>query len=264
MVEHEHGGLGLHEHNPPPVEELQAAHPPGMVAHTHDAFDWHSWHFVDHWVRADSGKDAERAQILRRTANFIPFSHDTAIRVLDIGSGTGALAHHVLEIFPSSEVVCHDYSAFMLNHARERLAWAGERVSFVLSDLTDPDWMAEVEKPFDAVVTADCLHYLNGPERIKAVYENAMSLVWDRGAFINCDTIQVPGPSSAQAYQRDRAFLEGAKTAPPPARRTPKNEGDPDPATLENQLRWLREAGFADVDCLLKDGPTGILGAFRF
>jgi hypothetical protein len=36
-----------------------------------------------------------------------------------------------------------------------------------------------------------------------------------------------------------------------------------EPATLENQLRWLREAGFKEVDCLLKDRQSVVLAAFR-
>lgn len=34
-------------------------------------------------------------------------------------------------------------------------------------------------------------------------------------------------------------------------------------ADVESQLRWLREAGFADVDCLFKDRRFAVLVARR-
>jgi hypothetical protein len=36
-----------------------------------------------------------------------------------------------------------------------------------------------------------------------------------------------------------------------------------EPANLENQLRWLREAGFDASDAIWKDGSVAIIGGFR-
>jgi hypothetical protein len=32
---------------------------------------------------------------------------------------------------------------------------------------------------------------------------------------------------------------------------------------LEEQLRWLREAGFREVECFWKEGRSAIIGGFR-
>ncbi len=45
-------------------------------------------------------------------------------------------------------------------------------------------------------------------------------------------------------------------------KRADYSRGDAEPATLENRLRWLREAGFRDVDCFWKNPPAVIIGGF--
>ena len=36
-----------------------------------------------------------------------------------------------------------------------------------------------------------------------------------------------------------------------------------EPPTLENQVRWLREAGFDEVECFSKEGQQTIIAAYR-
>ncbi len=58
-----------------------------------------------------------------------------ARRILDVGSGAGQLAKHVLKYAdPSSRLVCSDLSQEMLRRARNRLR--SDRPQFVVADLT--------------------------------------------------------------------------------------------------------------------------------
>ena len=106
----------------------------------HPRHDWQSPEYVDHWISTDVTRDEERKPRLRRLATFIPFPFEAPIRVLDIGAGYGALSQQVLEVFPNASVVCHDFSEPMFEHARQRLAWAGPRVSFMKADLREASW----------------------------------------------------------------------------------------------------------------------------
>ncbi len=266
---HDHDHVHAHDHEHPHDHDHahghEHAHDHDHGQQVHEHHDWLSQSYVDEWIGTDATRDEHRRPLLRRVANFIPFSHDADIRVLDIGAGYGALSQEVLQLFPKATVVCHDYSEAMFKHARERLAWAGDRVSFVQADLFDPHWSEALRGPFDAVVSSICIHNLRDPQRIKAVYQEIFPLVWQRGAFLNCDLVRPAGAAVTEAYQRDRALLEGAE-------RTGRGRGmggqritddAAEPATLENQLGWLREAGFKEVDCLLKDRQSVILAAFR-
>src|SRR5579871_5130007 len=236
---------------------MQQTQQPAMEHH-----DWQSQEYVDHWISSDATHDDERRPILRRVANLIPSTPDAPICVLDIGAGYGVFSQQVLEAFPQAVVVCMDYSEPMFVHARARLAWAGARTSFVKADLYDPEWAAGLPGPFDAVVSSLCIHNLRDPQRIKAVYREVFPLVRPGGAFFNCDMVRTPGPAIAEAYRRDQGPREGEQRGGGRSNRPVTDEGA-EPATLENQLRWLREAGFDEVDCFWKDRMNVSLVAFR-
>jgi SAM-dependent methyltransferase len=119
----------------------------------------------------------------------------------------------------------------MLVRARQRLAWASDRVSFVKSDLQEPAWTRELANPFDAVVSALAIHNVRHPLRIREIYREIFGLVKPGGCFLNCD------------------LFFGARGG--------------EAASLENQLRWLREAGFDAVNCFWKELPSAIVGGTR-
>src|SRR5512146_2590656 len=65
--------------------------------------------------------------------------------VLDAGCGSGRLTEELLKRLPKGRVVAFDLSGNMLETARERLKWAGERVLFQRGDLSN----FEVAEPVD-------------------------------------------------------------------------------------------------------------------
>ncbi len=76
----------------------------------HGEHDWLSGEYVDEWIRNDVTRDAERRPKLRRAAALLPFNRGCAIEVVDIGGGYGEFTRQVLEEFPVSSVVLHDFS----------------------------------------------------------------------------------------------------------------------------------------------------------
>jgi tRNA (cmo5U34)-methyltransferase len=179
----------------------------------HGHHDWHSADYVDEWIGSDVTRDDERRPILRRVAELLPFERDAEIRVLDIGGGYGMLTREVLEEFPNSRVVLHDFSQPMIDQARERLSGLLDRVEFAQADLRDPAWVDAVDGPFDAVVSSIAIHNVRDPERIRAIYGEIRLLLTPGGCFANLDLV----------------FPGGLE--------------------LESQLTWFREAGFREVGC---------------
>ena len=90
----------------------------------------------------------------RAAVELIPFACDRAIRVLDLGCGTGLLAGFVAEAFPCSELTLVDLAPEMLTLARERMAPVGGRVRFIVSDYS----REPIEGVFDAIVSALSIH----------------------------------------------------------------------------------------------------------
>jgi tRNA (cmo5U34)-methyltransferase len=256
----------------------------GRGWHTHD---WHSKDYVDNWLERDEAVELERRPLLRRTADLLPFPEEAHIRVLDVGAGYGALSQEILRR-PHAQVVCQDYSEPMTALARERLAWAGDRVSFVFGDLQTPAWTDGVGGPFDAVVSSIAIHNVGYASRIRAIYAEIYSLLGPGGVFFNLELLF---PASAMlrriyyehgvvaGYRRRLAAERGREVSADEAReevgRFFRGHGAPgappeeqwathsEPADFTDHLRWLQEAGFEQVDGLWKDMNQVLMAGFR-
>lgn len=234
----------------------------------HGRHDWHSSQYVEGWIASAATRDDERRIILRRVVSLIPREADAAICVLDVGAGYGALSAQVLERFPQAQLVCQDFSEPMFAQARKRLAWASERITFTHSDLNDPGWSHALAGPFDAVVSAIAIHNVRYPERIRAIYSEIFDVVAPGGCFLNYDLIFVSGPAAAAAYDNAKGLESWIQGMDGDASRLHAAPTEPaahetETITLEQQLCWLREGGFQDVECFWKEMRNAIIGGFR-
>lgn len=80
-----------------------------------------------------------------------------AVRVLDLGAGTGLLSGVLAGALPDASFVLLDEAPAMLERAAERLAPLGDRVTTVVADLRDD----LPEGPFDVVASALAIHHLD-------------------------------------------------------------------------------------------------------
>ncbi len=153
-------------------------------------------------------------------------------RVLDLGCGDGRTLDLVLAARPEATGVALDFSAAMLDAARERFA-GDDRVEVGEHDLFEP--LPDLGD-FDAVVSSFAIHHLTH-ERKRALYGEVFDVLRPGGAFLNLEHVASPTP------ELHLAFLAGVGV-------TPEDE-DPDNilAPVHDQLTWLRELGFTDVDC---------------
>lgn len=146
--------------------------PPGFTLAEHD---WHSGEYVEKWIARDVTR-TERPQRLTEMLALAAVPKDAPIKVLDVGGGNGIVTETVLQLFPNARVTLQDYSAAMLDRARERFARYGEQVSYALSDLFDPAWAASAGGPFDLVVSSIALHNLAEMTAITAAYREIYGL----------------------------------------------------------------------------------------
>lgn len=212
--------------------------------------DWHSVAYVEDWIDRDVTRDHQRQPLLDRLAMLIPSAGSAALHVLDVGGGYGVLTAAILARRPGATVVLHDFSTAMVGKARERLAGFGDRVGYRIADMAQPGWVQELGGPFDAAVSALAIHNLADPELIGRVYGDIFSVLRPEGCFFNLDLVFPTGSRLADLYRSDRSrdAAYGVQVGR---------------IGLEEQLRLLREAGFAEVDCVWKDLDQGLLWGFR-
>ena len=200
-----------------------------------------SAHVRDYLQRADliSHRHEGEAALLE----FIP---PTTRRILDLGTGDGRLLGLVRSEHADAEAVALDFSPAMLEAARQRFA-AESSVSVIPHNLDEP--LPKLGK-FDAVISSFAIHHLVH-ERKRTLYAEIYRLLNAGGVFCNLEHVASPSP------QLHKEFLEHIGF-------TIETE-DPSNKLLdvETQLGWLREIGFADVDCQWKWRELALLVGSR-
>ena len=177
-------------------------------------------------------------------------------RVLDLGAGTGLLAARVLAARPAAELVLLDGAPAMLDRARAAL---GDRARYVEGDLGGP----LPDGPWDAVVSALAIHHLDDAGKA-ALFTRVHDALRDGGVFVNAEQVAGPSPWLDQLYRErhERAARELGATDEEWADSLERMAHDRC-ASVEQHLEWLREAGFADADCLFKDHRFAVIVARR-
>jgi ubiquinone/menaquinone biosynthesis C-methylase UbiE len=155
--------------------------------HSHGAHDWSDKEYVAEWITKDSGREAERRQLLDNMLVAAPFAKDAAITVLDVGGGNGRVTDAVLRAFPNAKVTLQDFSQPMLDQAKQRFAAKAGQMSYVLADLTEAGWEKKIGGPFDLAVSGIAIHNLRELPAIAAVYKAVRSVMKPGGCFLDCD-----------------------------------------------------------------------------
>ena len=169
-----------------------------------------------------------------------------ARRILDLGAGDGRLLALLRIDRPEAEGVAMDFSPVMLEAARARFA-GDDLVEVVEHDLDEP--LPELGT-FDAVVSSFAIHHCSH-DRKRSLYAEVFDLLAPGGVFCNLEHVSSP---TDRVHER---FLHALGI--PPDQEDPSNKL----LDVETQLGWLRESGYADVDCYWKWLELALLAGFK-
>ncbi len=178
------------------------------------------------------------------------------LRVLDLGAGTGLFSGIVKARFPDAEILLTDASAAMLDRARERFAGT-PGMDFAVADMTGP----LPEGPWDAVISALAIHHLPHEDK-RALFARIHTGLKPGGWFVNAEQVLGPDAETEARYVRMwhreiRALGAGEDEIAAAAERMRHDICAP----VEDQLDWLRAAGFAAVDCPFRHWRFAVLVA---
>ncbi len=202
-------------------------------------------------------------------ARLFSRSENAVKRFLDIGAGAGAMSQLMLSAdgaSPESHGVLVDFSQPMLARAAVNLAEYAGRWQAVTGDLNDPAWgEALPDGRYDAVVSGLAIHHLPS-ERKHALFAEVFELLEPGGMFVNMDYVAIDGPLRGLFDEEMLASAVRAERESGGTRHEHEVDLDDDddwPDTIEDQLRWLREAGFQQVEVHFKWAEAAIYGGVR-
>lgn len=217
--------------------------------------DWNSEEYVAYWLQREQERAAERRRQFTIVRAVVPKMREAEFRYLNLGAGPGNLDEVLLEQFPGATATLVDFSLLMLSTARQRLARFGDRVEYVQANLVGPDWVGATGGTFDFVFSTLTIHGLREPRRIRDLYTETYSLLGHGGMFLNFDYVRAARPTFAR-------FAPWA-AKDPEAGFSGRTGGEGLPGTLLEQLGWLAEAGFANIDVLWKDMNLALICGVR-
>ena len=177
--------------------------------------------------------------------------------VLDLGTGTGALAMMVADAYPHAQLTLLDGAPAMLQKAAANLS---SRVAAALvQDFSDP----LPAGPFDAIVSSLAIHHLDDPGKA-SLYARAHDVLRPGGVFVNAEQALGATPTMDgllwRWHEREARALgaSDAEWAAAVQRMTFDRC-----ATVETNLELLRAAGLEDVSVHFADGRFAVLAGRR-
>ena len=195
--------------------------------------------------------------------------------ILDLCCGEGLLTRALLDKFPECRVYGLDGSPKMIAHIEKALATYGVRFKARQFDLAASDWR-EFPFPAHAVVSSLAIHHLDGTEK-QVLFKDIASILTPGGSFIIADLTepmdQYGKGLAAKAWDeavRQRSLdLDGDLKGYDHfceigwnhyAQLKPDPDSIDKPSSLFDQLKWLEQAGFTDVDVFWMKAGHAIFG----
>lgn len=191
-------------------------------------------------------------------------------RFLDIGAGDGAMSELLLDLAPQAEAVLVDYSEPMLRGVEARLGRTPGGWRIVRADLRDAGWRAGLpDGPYEAAISALAIHHLPA-RRKRELFAEVFDLLAPGGLFVNMDVVVIDGPlrglfdeeiaGNAEQLERER---RGTRSHAQVEEAILADDDDDQPDRADEQLQWLRDAGFVDVELQFKWAEAAVFGASK-
>lgn len=179
----------------------------------------------------------------------IPFTKTDHIKVLDLGAGTGLFSYMVNQNYPNADFTLIDLSEKMLEEAQTRFVNTKTKIEYLT--------MNYVEQPlpgkFDLIISALSIHHLTSQEKQK-LFSDIYRHLNNGGIFINAD--QVLGETEAIENIYKKSWLNSVKNsgvAKVTLDAALERMKEDKMSTLKDQLHWLKNNNFRDINCWYKN-----------
>jgi tRNA (cmo5U34)-methyltransferase len=232
--------------------------------------DWTSREFARKWDSSALSHNLMRAEQIDILLSIIADLYRPGTTILDIGLGSGRVEEILFERIPQARLVGTDFSEAMLELAHTNLSPYRDRYEVAMQDLTRPWDVKLPEREYGIAFSVQVIHNVAHAHKKEtfAFIEHALA---PGGIFLLLDRIRVSTPGLFPAYLSLWDRLDRERGIDPAMNRregatfeehelSVSTRGD-QPATLEEHLQWLPEAGFAEVACLHLHGNRALLAA---
>lgn len=132
--------------------------------------------------------------------DFVPFSKEAKINVLELGIGTGTIAAEFLEGYPNARLIGVDISSKMIEQSRRKLDQYKSRIELVQADFRTLPPMGQIDLVY-SILTVHHVPY----EGKEALFKKICTILRPDGVFILIDPVNGASDQLTKHYQ-NKAF----------------------------------------------------------
>ena len=168
-------------------------------------------------------------------------------KILDLGAGTGILTEMLYDLHPDSRITLLDMSANMLSRAKNKFEGI-DNFEYIEDNYLTRDF----KQSYDIIISSLSIHHLDDDEKY-TLYEKIYHSLNKNGVFINADEVRAPTDTLEKLYvqkETDHLFKQDFSSKEKEEilyRRTLDT-----PSTLDDNLSWLKDIGYDNVDVIYK------------
>ena len=189
------------------------------------AINFHDIDDARRWADEADEQRPYRIEFFDRIAEEINRCFKLPISILEIGSGPGYLAEHILQRSKIGSYYLLDFSDAMHRMARERLEPFRGKTHFLIRDFKTENWTKGLG-PYDAVAIMQSAHEVRHKSHISKLFSQIRTLIQNNGYFLMCDHC-----------------IEGMKNGNPELY-----------MTKDGQYDALKQAGFESMELIMEKG----------
>ena len=188
---------------------------------------------------------------------LIPFETNAHIKVLDLGAGTGILSALILQAFPQANVLAFDIAEKMLKVCQTNLSAYQERLTLQQGNFAEDDF----GNGYDLVVSGLAIHHLDSAGK-QTLFKKLFQSMNSGGILLIRDIVTAATPRLTEQYEQLwRQYMKANREDD--AAWFQKYLEEDIPSSVEEQTRWLSEAGFADTACHWRHLNFAIFGGVK-
>ncbi len=190
----------------------------------------------------------------------IIFDKEESLQVLDLGCGTGTISKAILEKHPNAKFTIVDISQNMLTIAENKIG-----KSSINKSICKDFYELNLDDKYDVVASSLALHHLITDEDKKEFYSRIFNMLKPNGIFLNADVV-LGSNEHFQNNNMEKWVLYMNKSCSMDDITNNwliKYKNEDKPARLIDQIKWLEDIGFSDVDVIWKYYNFAVYGGLK-
>jgi ubiquinone/menaquinone biosynthesis C-methylase UbiE len=135
--------------------------------------------------------------------------------ILELGSGPGFLAQHLLSQLDHIEYTAFDFSEVMHQLAQEKLNSSEQsRVKYFVGNFKEPNWQNALDRKYDFIIIHQALHELRHKQYAANFHKIVRTLLNPDGIYLVCDHLCAPhAMQNNQLYMNKQEHLDAFSQA---------------------------------------------------